>query len=345
LPEAISAAFRAIDLESFGKCIALQDGEAVRDFSQVVRNLCGRARSSILTDSALRQVNENSDRIARRRVAAVLAALCALAAPVRAEDLKPKTLEAFDHYVQLTEAQIDAELARREPYLWIEGLPEDRRAEAEAQLRAGQVVIVRLDTPNSSDYGKPISVPDGMIHHWIGTVFIPGATLAQTLALEEDYNHHQDYFRPDVMRSKILRHDGDDFTIELRLYKKKVITTVLDTEHEVHYTMLDSTHAWSRSRTTRIQEVDSAGEKGERLESEGHGRGFLWRMNTYWRFEEKNGGTYVECQSISLTRDIPTGLGWLIGPYVTSVPRESLTFTLATTRSAVLNRTPAPAAQ
>ena len=61
-------------------------------------------------------------------------------------------------------------------------------------------------------------------------------------------------------------------------------------------------------------------------------------MNTYWRFEEKDGGTYVECQSISLTRDIPTGLGWLIGPYVTSVPRESLTFTLATTRSAVLNR-------
>jgi hypothetical protein len=177
-----------------------------------------------------------------------------------------------------------------------------------------------------------------MIHHWIGTVFIPGATLAQTLALEEDYDHHQDYFRPDVMRSKILYHDGNDFTIELRLYKKKVITTVLDTEHEVHYTLVDSTHAWSRSRTTRIQEVDNAGEKDERLEPVGHDRGFLWRMNTYWRFEERDGGTYVECQSISLTRDIPTGLGWMIGPYVTSVPRESLTFTLATTRSAVLNR-------
>lgn len=284
----------------------------------------------------MRQVKGISDRIARKTVAVALAGLCALAAPVRAEDLKPETVEAFDHYVQLTEAQIDAELARHEPYLWIEGLPEDRRAEAEAQLRAGQVVIERLDTLNASDHGKPISVADGMIHHWIGTVFIPSATLAQTLALEEDYDHHQDFFRPDVMRSKILRHGGNDFTIELRLYKKKVITTVLDTEHDVHYTFVDSTHAWSRSRATRIQEVGNADEKDERLEPAGHDRGFLWRMNTYWRFEEKDGGTYVECQSVSLTRDIPTGLGWLIGPYVTSVPRESLTFTLATTRNAVL---------
>src|SRR5271163_3848194 len=95
----------------------------------------------------------------------------------------------------------------------------------------------------------------------------------------------------------------------------------------------------SRSHTTRIQEVENAGKSDERLDPEGHDRGFLWKMNTYWRFEEKDGGTYVECRSISLTRDIPAGLGWLIGPYVTSVPRESLTFTLATTRSAVLDRT------
>ena len=94
----------------------------------------------------------------------------------------------------------------------------------------------------------------------------------------------------------------------------------------------------SRSHTTRIQEVENAGKSDERLEPEGHDRGFLWRMNTYWRFEEKDGGTYVESQSISLTRDIPTGLGFLVAPFATSVPRESLTFTLATTRAAVLER-------
>jgi hypothetical protein len=276
--------------------------------------------------------------IARRTLAVILAGLCVFTEPTKGEDLKPNTIEAFDQYVQLTESQVDSELARREPYLWVDSLPENRRAATEAQLRAGQVVIERLDTFGNGEQDKPISVPGGMIHHWIGTVFIPGATLAQTLALEEDYDHHQEYFYPDVMRSKILRHDGDDFVIELRLCKKKVITTVLDTEHAVHYTLVDSTHAWSRSRTTRIQEVDDAGETGERLEPVGRDNGFLWRMNTYWRFEEKDGGTYVECQSISLTRDIPTGLGWLIGPYVTSIPRESLTFTLAATRSAVLKQ-------
>ena len=280
----------------------------------------------------------NAGRVRSWWVALVMTGLCLIAGQAHATDLEPKTVEAFDAYVRAAETQIDAQLAQGQPYLWVERLPPDRQAAAEAQLRAGQVVIERLDATGKNDPDKPIAVPDGMIHHWIGAIFIPGASLAQTLALEEDYDHQQDYFRPDVMQSRILRHDGNDFTIQLRLYKKKVITTVLETEHEVHYTMVDATHAWSRSRSIRIQEVDDAGKPDERLEPEGHDRGLLWRMNTYWRFEEKDGGTYVECQSISLTRDIPTGLGWLIGPYVNSVPRESLTFTLESTRAAVLER-------
>lgn len=272
---------------------------------------------------------------AMRAGVALISAVALVAAPAGAVDLKPRTIDAFNAYVKLTEAQIDSGLVSRAPFLWVEGLPESRRAGLEAQLRAGKVVIERLETLES---GKKIQIPDGIIHHWIGTIFIPGATLAQTLAFEQDYDHHQDYFRPDVARSKILRHNSDEFLIQLRFYKKKIITTVIDSEHEVHYDLVDSTHAWSRSRTTRIQEVDNAGKPDERLEPEGHDRGFLWRMNTYWRFEEKDGGMYVESQSISLTREIPTGLGWLIGPYVNSVPRESLTFTLATTRAAVLER-------
>jgi len=286
-------------------------------------------------DASLRQVTRKTGRFLPRSGAAALTFLFVLTGPADAADLQPQAVEAFSRYVKATEAQIDAELAHRDSYLWIERLPEDRRAAAYAELREGKVVIARLET---LDQGKTIRVPDGMIHHWIGTVYIPGVTLAQTLALEEDYNHHQDYFRPDVMRSRILRHEGDDFVIQLRFLRKKVITAVLDTEHEVHYSQVDSARAWSRSHTTRIQEVDNAGKPDERLEPEGHDRGFLWRMNTYWRFEEKDGGTYVECQSISLTRDIPAGLDWVIRPFVTSIPRESLTFTLATTRSAVLDR-------
>jgi hypothetical protein len=273
--------------------------------------------------------------IARKILSIILAGLFLLSVPANAAELKPETIAAYKHYLQITEANVDAELARGEPYLWIDTLPPPSRAADYAELRKGNLVIERLET---LEHGKTISIPGGLVHHWIGTVFIPGATLAQTLDFMEDYNHKQDYFHPDIQRSKILRRDGDDFLVNLRFYKKKVITTVIDTDHQVHYHLVDATHAWSRSHTTRIQEVENSGEATERLEPQGHDRGFLWSMDTYWRFQEKDGGTYVECQSLSLTRDIPTGLGWMVAPFVTSVPRESLTFTLVTARSAELRQ-------
>jgi hypothetical protein len=273
----------------------------------------------------------------RARRFAALALITALALPPQAGavELKQKTVEAFDRYVQLSETRMDDESRSGTPFLSVDRLPEGRREAAHAQLRQGRIVIERLET---LDGGKAIPVPNGLIHHWIGTVFIPGATLAQTLALLQDYDHHQDYYKPDVMRSMILQRSGDDFLVSLRFHKKKVLTSILDTEHEIHYFPIDATHAASRSRTTRIAEVQNAGESDEHLKPVGNDSGYLWRMNTYWRFEQKDGGTYVECQSISLTRDIPTGLGWLIGPYVESVPRESLTFTLGATRTTLLHR-------
>ncbi|HEV2488732.1 MAG TPA: hypothetical protein VGT03_02905 [Candidatus Acidoferrales bacterium] len=271
-------------------------------------------------------------------------ALTILASPAAAihsfaVDLKPQTISAFDHYVLLSESKINSSLndspGDPQPFLWVDRLPDSQRAADIVQLRAGKVVIERLST---LDNGHPVTIPGGMIHHWIGTVFIPGATLAQTLALVEDYDHHSDYYRPQVVASKTLSRDGNDFRIYLRLYEKKILTCVLDTQHEVHYDILDATHAWSRSRTTETREVANWRESDEHDLLAGHDNGFLWRMNTYWRFEQKDGGVYVECQSISLTRDIPTGLGWLISPFVNSIPRESLQFTLGSTRKTLLTR-------
>lgn len=273
--------------------------------------------------------------LSRKVLAIVLAGLCSLPCPAGAAELKPETMVAYRHYLQLTESKIDAELARKDAYLWIDSSPAARRDAYYADLRKGNLVIERLET---LDQGQTIAFPGALVHHWIGIVFIPGATLSQTLEFMQDYDHKKDYFSPDIQRSKILRRQGDDFLVNLRFYKKKVITIVDDTDHQVHYQVVDATHAWSRSHATRIQEVENAGEPGERLEPQGHDRGFLWGMDTYWRFQEKDGGTYVECQSVSLTRDIPTGLGWVVGPFVTSVPRESLTFTLTTARSAELQR-------
>jgi hypothetical protein len=279
---------------------------------------------------------EKSDVLAQRVMAVFLAAILLMAFPVSAADLQAQAARNYARYIALTQAQVDAELTQGGPYLWVERLPEARRAEALAQLRSGGVVIEKLET---LDGGKPIGVPGGLIHHWIGTAFVPGATLAQTLAFMQDYDHKVEYFKPDIVRSKILRHEGDDYFVLLRFYQKKIITTVIDTDQEVHYHVVDQTRAWSRSSATRVQEVDNPGKLDERLEPEGHDRGFVWKLNTFWRFEEKDGGTYLECQAISLSRDIPVGLGWMVGSFVSSVPRESLTFTLTTARAALTKKT------
>ena len=279
---------------------------------------------------------DKSDALARRLMAVFLAAILLFVLPLNAADLQAQAAQNYARYIALTQAQVDAELAQSGSYLWVERLPEARRTEALAQLRSGGVVIEKLET---LDDGKPIAVPGGLIHHWIGTAFVPGATLAQTLAFMQDYDHKVEYFKPDIVRSKILSHEGDDYFVLLRFYQKKIITTVIDTDQEVHYHVVDKTHAWSRSNATRVQEVDNPGKSDERLEPEGHDRGFVWKLNTFWRFEEKDGGTYLECQAISLSRDIPTGLGWMVGSFVSSVPRESLTFTLTTARAALAKKT------
>jgi hypothetical protein len=139
-----------------------------------------------------------------------------------------------------------------------------------------------------------------------------------------------------VLRSKILEHNGNNFKTHVRFLKKKVLTAVTDTEHEVRYFPLDAARIHSRTWTTRVQQVENHGEKNEKLLPPGDDDGYLWQLNTWWRFQEKDGGVYVQCEAVTLSRDIPTGLGWLIGPFVKSIPKDSIQFTLDTTRKAVL---------
>lgn len=249
--------------------------------------------------------------------------------------LKPALLESFERYVRLVDARNKGELGKGAPFLQVDSLPDERRAEAYAALRRGEVKIERLE---ARENGRKIETPGGLIHHWAGAVFIPGATLGETLALLQDYDHHEKYYAPDVQRSKILERDADHFRILLRFRRKKVITVVLNTEHDVHYFTDGARRAHSRSSATRIAEVEHHDEPGEREKPAGEDGGYLWRMETWWRMEERDAGTYVQSEVVSLTRNIPAGLGWLIGPFVHSIPRESLTFTLSATRDAVKKR-------
>jgi hypothetical protein len=262
-----------------------------------------------------------------------LAARAAPPAEPASVKLKEETAAAFQRYLRLTDERNAEEQKRGSNLLWIDSLPGSQRAAAYAELKRGDVKMEKLET---REHGEPIRCPGGMIHHWVGLIFIPGAKLDEVLGILEDYDRHSAYYAPDVERSKLESKDGDHFRVFLRFRRHKVITVVLNTEHDVRYYRDSSERAHSRSSAVRIAEVENSGKSEEREKMPGEDGGFLWRMETWWRMEERDGGVYVQSEVASLTRNIPAGLGWLIGPFVTSIPRESLTFTLEATRKAVV---------
>jgi len=249
--------------------------------------------------------------------------------------LHANTLEACHRYVRLTETRNAEELKRGTNLLWIDELPAAERAEAYAALQRGEVEMKKLET---RDGGKEIASPAGIIHHWVGVVFISGAKLGDVLGMLEDYDKHSVYYGPDVERSKIESRNGDHFRVFLRFRRHKVITVVLNTEHDIQYFRDGPERAHSRSSAVRIAEVENAGKKDEREKPPGEDGGFLWGMETWWRMEERDGGVYVQSEVVSLTRDIPVLLKWMIEPFVTSVPKETLSATLLATRKAVQTR-------
>ena len=298
-----------------------------------------RIAGVVQSEGLVQQVKAKNN-IAARLVAFLLVALALNQVPgsdARAADpalpkLKTETREAFDRYVKRVEARNEGELKRGTDLLWVDGLPEKQRAEAYAGLKSGEVKMQKLEI---LDNGKPMACPGGMIHHWTGAVFVPRAKLEDVLGVLEDYDKHSVYYAPDVERSKIASRDGDHFRVFLRFRRHKVITVVLNTEHEVQYFHDAPGRAHSRSSAVRIAEVENAGKSDEREKAPGDDGGFMWRMETWWRMEERDGGVYVQSEVASLTRDIPVGLGWMIKPFVTDIPKESLTFTLQATRKAV----------
>ncbi len=241
--------------------------------------------------------------------------------------LKPETVKAFAAYVREAETAMEEELPSGAQFLW-----SDRDLACAHMVRKGEIVA------QFRSGSGPAKVPSGLIHDWVGAVFTPGTTVENTLLLIQDYDHHQEIYKPEVLVSKLMRHRGNDFEIYLRLLKKKILTVVLDTDHDVQYRCLDATRWLCRSYTTRIAEVENAGTPKEHVFPADTGYGFLWRLYSYWRFRERDGGVYIECRAMSLSRDVPMGLGWIIEPIIQKLPRESLIHTLDCTRQALLAR-------
>lgn len=192
----------------------------------------------------------------------------------------------------------------------------------EARLRQGEFVVEQL-TPAA---GK--ALPGSLLHDWRGTAFVPGAKDEDFERLMENYSAYPEIFSPQVRRARVLAREGNRFQVLLRLRQRRVITVVLDITSDVSFVRRDARHGYSISRSTSIAEIASPGTAAEHALDSNQSHGFLWRINTYWSYEERDGGLSMRIESVSLTRSIPTGLGWAVGPFVESIPRESLEFTL-----------------
>jgi hypothetical protein len=249
-----------------------------------------------------------------------------LAAPLLALRPKPEAESAFEKYLAGNDQRVQTEL-KGEPFLWIDSKPEAQRRE----VRSGQMAVANL---------KPESfkLPAALVHHWVATVFVPGVTYRQTIELVTDYDRYAEIHRPYFIASKTLQRNGDDAQILLRLYRKLIIKAAVDTEHVVDYTPLSPTRGHSRTHTVRIQQVDNPGEPDERLRPEGEDMGFLWRHVTYWRFEEREGGTWIQVEALSLSRSLPMGLNLVFGPWFKGVHREFLVHMVAATSRGLMQR-------
>jgi hypothetical protein len=242
------------------------------------------------------------------------------AAALVAEEPTPAAVAGFNTYSGRVEARLAEEHRTADAFL----APEDS-----ARLRNGELIIEEL-TPATGE-----NLPGALVHDWRGTAFVPGAKGADFERLMRDFDAYPKHYSPQVLEAKILAQQGDHYQVTMRVKQKHILTVVMDTAYDVTFGQLDAQHGYSVSRSTQIAEIDSAGTADERTLSGSEGHGFLWRLNTYWSYEEQDGGLYIQIESISLTRSIPAGLGWAIGPFVESVPKESLEFTLQATRDAL----------
>src|SRR5262249_759180 len=219
-------------------------------------------------------------RLPMTRIFALIVCLTALPLASTAAELKQNTTTAFDKYVAATEARIESELHPGGTFLYVDGLPTEALKRSYEKLKRGEVLVERQEAKSP---GFSSEVPDGMVHHWIGIIFIPGVTLTQVIPIMQDYDRRANLYKPDVTASHLISHQENNYRFFLRLYQKRFTTVVFNTEYVAQWGQVDPEKMYSHSISTKIAEVkDSDHPDGEEWPV-GKGRGYLWRLNTYWR--------------------------------------------------------------
>lgn len=239
--------------------------------------------------------------------------------------LEPCTASAWDGYIESATMQMNRRLIPGKTFLWIDEAPKRL-----ARVRAGEIVVSPVGPHD------PVKVPSGLIHDWIGAVFIPHATLNDFLQTVRDYSRYNELYRPSVMDSKAITTSESQDRFSLVLASKSFfLKTALATEYESHYLQVGARNGYAIARTTRIQEIENYQDPGQRTLPEGYGIGVIWRLVDISRYAERDGGVYFELEAIGLSRDVPPTLRWLVEPIIRRVSQECLSTCLRQTENAV----------
>ena len=242
-----------------------------------------------------------------------------------AANLKTETRKAWEEYVAAANAQMQQRLSPDHPFL----LSDEDPGRAN-QLRSGETLV------SPAGPHIPKRVPSGLIHDWNGEAFIPNATLHDVLQIVRDYGCYKEVYQPTVVDSRATATSESVDQFSLLLMNKSLISkTALDSDFRSSYFPVTVQRWYSVSESTRIREIAGYGTPGQHTLPEDEGTGLIWRIYSVTRFEERDGGVYIELEAIVLSRDIPILLRWVVDPIVRRVSRESVITSFRQTQDAV----------
>lgn len=245
-----------------------------------------------------------------------------------AATLKPETVTAWEHYIAAVDASAKTAVTNEGSFLWI-----DKEPSRLADVKHGKVVVSQIRRGNGP------AIPNGLIHDWLGALFVPDASIAGVFAVTRNYEKYPAWYGPTITRGSLRERSGntDHFTIH---YVRRVlfVTAVMDADYDTQYVEVNANRWYSIGRSTRMQEMDQDDRPGQKKTATNDGSGYLWRAYTLTRYEQRDNGVYIEQESIGLSRPIPSSLRWMVEPVVKRLAKDLLATSLEQTREAIAAR-------
>lgn len=268
------------------------------------------------------QINRSS-RTTRPASALAVLFLVLIVSSLQAAEPKREALQAWDEYIRIVNLHIAKSAAGTGQFLWT-----DESQDMARRVQRNEVVVANHN---------PEDVPQGLIHDWVGAVFVPNVTLDRALSVVESYDRYDEFYKPLFSKCKVLERDGDQVKLNVIATQRAFsVTAAVETEDQVQVVRLSPNKVYITSNAVLVREIANYGQPTEHLFPENRRPGYVWREVTVQRLEARDGGVYVEWEMIVLSRGIPAPFRWLIKPLTDELPRKMMLDLLDETRTAVM---------